>query len=122
MKRDEPNCPVKKIEEMDTEQFEKITEMLSAVSNKARIAILSLMMREGELCTCDLQAALKIPQSTVTIHLKNLYNAGFLKKREKWRYTYYSINSEHAKLVEDILNCKARMDQTKTQVPSLIKA
>lgn len=122
MKEDEINCPVKKMKEIDTEEFGKISEMLSALSHKARIAIMSLMMTEGELCTCDLQVALKMPQSTVTINLRNLYSAGLLKKREKWRYTYYSINSEHAKLVEEILHCKARIDKNIAQLPSQIKA
>lgn len=67
----------------DIEQKQKI---FKALANEDRIRIVEVL-REGERCVCELQAALDAPQSTVATHLRKLKDAGLVtsRKRGTWR-------------------------------------
>ncbi|MGC8497336.1 MAG: ArsR/SmtB family transcription factor [Thermoplasmata archaeon] len=96
-------CNVKKVAALKIEDFERGERITEALANKARLAILYALEKYGELCACDIIPALKMAQPTITLHLQKLYNAGILKKREEWKYTYYSINNEYLEFVRTVL-------------------
>ncbi len=100
---DSRTCTVKGIKKVDTRKYQKSAEMISALANGSRIAILDIMLEYGEVCACDLEIALGLPQPTVTSHLHKLYEVGLLLRREKWKFTYYSINPRHSDLIWDVL-------------------
>ncbi|MCL4325936.1 MAG: metalloregulator ArsR/SmtB family transcription factor [Candidatus Thermoplasmatota archaeon] len=99
-------CIIKKLDKIEPTVFENIELILCSLSNNVRLAILYLLLKHGELCTCELETALKYAQPTITSHLHKLYYAGILKKREVWKYTYYSINTKYVSFVEMLLNMK----------------
>jgi ArsR family transcriptional regulator, arsenate/arsenite/antimonite-responsive transcriptional repressor len=55
---------------------------------RLRIAIL---MRDGELCVCDLTEILVLPQPSVSRHMANLRNAGLVEDRRDGRWVYYRL-------------------------------
>ncbi len=100
-------CRLKNVEPVNAMDFERLEEITSAMSNKTRLAILSILLKYDEVCACELEYALHMQQSTVTSHLIKLYNFGILKKREDWKFTYYSLNEKFRSFVSCILNFKS---------------
>lgn len=97
------SCKIKEIETLGINRYEGISRILNAMSNKTRLAILHAMTEHKEVCTCELQPALQLPQSTITTHLRKMYDVGLLERREVWKYSYYSVDPEYEELVNDIL-------------------
>lgn len=64
--------------------------VFKALANEKRLRILGAL-RGSELCTCELQAILDAPQSTVATHLRTLKDAGLVKPRKSGKWTYYRI-------------------------------
>lgn len=62
-----------------------------ALSDPLRIQVINLL-RERELCVCDLCEALKVTQSKLSFHLKTLKEAQLVKARQEGRWIYYSLN------------------------------
>lgn len=101
--KSEKECVIKNIESVDLDKFEHASEVLASLSNRSRLAIVSLLLKYQEVCTCELESSLGLAQPTVTAHLLKLYSAGVLKKREVWRYTYYHVDPDMEPLVRNIL-------------------
>jgi ArsR family transcriptional regulator, arsenate/arsenite/antimonite-responsive transcriptional repressor len=68
-----------------------ILDTLKALSEETRLRILKLL-EHGELCVCDIVAALDMIQPKVSFHLNVLKEAGFLKDRKQGRWTHYSLD------------------------------
>lgn len=62
-----------------------------ALSDPLRIQILELL-REQELCVCELCDRLEVPQSKLSFHLKTLREAALVRSRQEGRWIYYSLN------------------------------
>lgn len=87
------------------------TELLAgfhALSDPLRLGILTLL-RERELCVCDLCDALSVAQSKLSFHLKILRLAGLVTSRQEGRWMYYSLNSAGLARLEQYL---AQMGRT----------
>jgi ArsR family transcriptional regulator len=63
---------------------EELLYILKALSEETRIRILKLL-EGGELCVCDIMAALDIIQPKVSFHLGVLKEAGLIKDRKDGR-------------------------------------
>ncbi len=69
-------------------------QLFKALADETRLRILALLLAEGELCVCDLIAALKLPQSTVSRHLAFLRKTGWVNDRRCGLWIYYSIRED----------------------------
>jgi ArsR family transcriptional regulator len=70
-------------------------KIFKALADETRLRILALLL-EGELCVCELIAALELPQSTTSRHLAYLRNSGWVKDRRQGIWMYYRLNEgEH---------------------------
>ncbi|MEF8814488.1 MAG: metalloregulator ArsR/SmtB family transcription factor [Halovenus sp.] len=74
----------------DDEQVDAQVTVFKALANEYRVRILDAL-RDGEMCACELQVVLDAPQSTVASHLRQLTDAGMVKKRRQGKWTYYRI-------------------------------
>lgn len=82
--------------------LELITEVCSLLweSNKLRIF---LMLKEKELCICEIIEKMNIKQNMVSHHVSILKRAGILKSRKDWAKVYYSIcTNMYEKIKENI--------------------
>lgn len=68
-----------------------LINIFKALSEETRLRILKLL-EHGELCVCDIVAALDIVQPKVSFHLNALKEAGFLKDRKQGRWTHYCLD------------------------------
>jgi len=66
-------------------------QIFKALSDPTRLRMLNLL-RQGELCVCDIMAVLDLPQSTASRHLAYLRNAGWLSSRRQNKWMYYRID------------------------------
>jgi ArsR family transcriptional regulator len=75
---------------IDMEGPEGEVEVFKAASDPCRLRILKLL-KEGELCVCEIMTALKKPQSTTSHHLSILREAGLVKERRDGKWSYYRL-------------------------------
>ncbi|MEG3846708.1 metalloregulator ArsR/SmtB family transcription factor [Microcoleus sp. herbarium19] len=81
-----------------------------ALSDPLRIQILELL-RQQELCVCDLCDRLCVPQSKLSFHLKTLKEAGLVRSRQESRWIYYSLNLAQFLALEQYLSDYRRFSQ-----------
>ncbi len=61
-----------------------------AMGHPSRMLILDVL-REGEMCVCDLTRLLDVDQSTVSRHLAVLKQAGLIQDRKEGSSVYYRL-------------------------------
>jgi ArsR family transcriptional regulator len=69
----------------------ELVALFKALSDETRLRIIKLL-EQGELCVCDITAALDMVQPKVSFHLSALKEAGFIKDRKQGKWTHYSLN------------------------------
>jgi ArsR family transcriptional regulator len=121
MNDDANYCSIRKIEEVDSDKYEDFSRILGVLGNKSRIAILEIISKYDSVCSCELQPAMGLPQPTVTAHLLKMYEVGLLKRREEWKFSYYSINPKYENLVHQILRTKSSNQKTVSARSSMSK-
>lgn len=68
-------------------EFMSITK---ALSDETRVRIL-MVLRDGELCVCQITELFGMAPSTVSKHLSILYQAGLVLSRKTERWVYYRL-------------------------------
>ena len=71
--------------------MEELTVIFKALSDGTRLRIVKLL-EQGELCVCDITAALDMVQPKVSFHLSTLKEAGLIKDRKQGKWIHYSLN------------------------------
>ncbi|MBR9975943.1 MAG: helix-turn-helix transcriptional regulator [Bacteroidetes bacterium] len=66
------------------------TEM-QALADINRVRILHLLLLVDELCVCDIERVLGVPQARVSRHLTILRNSGWVAARRDGRWMHYHI-------------------------------
>lgn len=70
-------------------------ELFAALGNPARVRIVNLLASSGEsVCLCNLVEPLGLAQATVSQHLKRLVEAGLVRREERGKWSYFSLDSE----------------------------
>jgi len=68
-----------------------VVKTFKALSDETRVRIIKLL-EHGELCVCDIGAALGMVQPKVSFHLGVLKNSGLLKDRKQGKWVHYSLD------------------------------
>lgn len=63
-----------------------------ALADETRLLSLLLIEQAGELCVCELMAALALPQPKVSRHLAQLRKAGLLLDRREGQWVHYRLH------------------------------
>lgn len=71
--------------------MQEILNIFKALSEETRLRILKLL-ENGELCVCDIVAALGTIQPKVSFHLSTLKEAGLIKDRKQGKWVHYRID------------------------------
>lgn len=66
-------------------------KIFKALADETRLRILALLM-DGELCVCEIIAALELPQSTISRHLAYLKKTAWVQDRKQGVWMYYRLN------------------------------
>ncbi|AUC62435.1 ArsR family transcriptional regulator [Cyanobacterium sp. HL-69] len=86
----------------EVEEKTNIKKGFHALSDSIRIEVLNLL-RNQELCVCELLEVLNISQSKLSFHLKTLKEAGLVRTRQEGRWVYYSLNLSQMVILEQYL-------------------
>jgi len=73
-----------------------------ALSEPLRVKVLHLL-RNREICVCDLCNILDVSQSKLSFHLKNLKEANLVCARQEGRWIYYSLNQSQFSVLQNYL-------------------
>ena len=76
--------------------------IFKALSEPIRVNVIELL-REQEMCVCDLCDRLGVAQSKLSFHLKTLKNAGLVRSRQEGRWIYYRLNLSRLVELEEYL-------------------
>ncbi|MGC8924016.1 MAG: ArsR/SmtB family transcription factor [Candidatus Micrarchaeia archaeon] len=68
----------------------KAVMILKALADETRLSIVELLL-DGEKCVCEIYPKVKRGQSTVSIQLGKLENAGILHSRRAGKKVFYRI-------------------------------
>jgi len=74
------------------EEMQKNADIIKALADPTRLKIIYLL-KNGELCVCEIMAALEKPQPTVSHHLNILKNARLLKWRKEGVWIHYKLSN-----------------------------
>ena len=66
-------------------------EVSKAMADPFRLAILQLL-RDGELCGCEIMTVLDRPRSSTSHHLSILKRAGLVKERKEGKWSRYRLS------------------------------
>jgi ArsR family transcriptional regulator, arsenate/arsenite/antimonite-responsive transcriptional repressor len=79
-----------------------LSQIFSALSDPARLRMLSLIASDDEVCSCALEGPLSKSQPTVSHHTRILAAAGLIVGEKRGRWTWWRV-------VPDRLNDVARI-------------
>ena len=68
-----------------------LLNVFKALSDETRLRILKLL-EKGELCVCDIVAALDLIQPKVSFHLSTLKDAGLVRDRKEGKWIHYRFD------------------------------
>ena len=68
-----------------------LVDLMKTLAHPMRLRILALL-REGELCVCQVVEILGVATSTISEHLTELRKAGLLAERKDGRWVYYALS------------------------------
>ncbi|MGF1461403.1 MAG: ArsR/SmtB family transcription factor [Leptolyngbyaceae cyanobacterium] len=77
--------------------------IFKALSEPLRVEVIELL-REQEMCVCDLCDRLNVAQSKLSFHLKALKNAGLVRSHQQGRWIYYRLNLSRLVELEEYLS------------------
>lgn len=74
---------------LSEEKFTETLDFLRVVGDPTRLSIL-YMVRERELCVCEILETIKLPQNLVSHHLRVLREAGLITSVREGKFVRYS--------------------------------
>src|SRR5665213_3497755 len=78
--------------------------MFRAFSDRTRLRILNLL-RDGELCVCDIVRVLELPQPKISRHLAYLRKARLVTARKDGLWMHYQLAPATGEFHQSLLNC-----------------
>ncbi|MEK6646366.1 MAG: metalloregulator ArsR/SmtB family transcription factor [Candidatus Firestonebacteria bacterium] len=70
----------------------KFINIFKSLSDRTRLRILHLLIRaNSELCICEIVDSLKLPQSNISKHIRELKIAGLVREKKQGRFVLYSL-------------------------------
>jgi DNA-binding transcriptional ArsR family regulator len=82
------------------EDVEQVSSILKTLGDPTRLRIV-MALQHGDMCVCDLAAALNLSESATSHQLRRLRERALVKPRRDGQVIYYALDDEHvAQLLE----------------------
>ena len=85
----------------DAKTAKKNSKFFKALSDEKRLRIVKLL-REKEMCVCELMICLGMTQPNLSHHIQILENEGIVNRKKKGKWVYCSLGDK--KTVENLIN------------------
>jgi len=82
--------------------IKNLTSLFKALGDENRLRLINLLKR-GELCCCQINQEMQLPQNLISHHLKVLRESGVLNSRKDGRWVHYSLNDHFADKFKSII-------------------
>lgn len=83
----------------------EVEKLLGTLAYETRIRLLRILaVIEEEVCVCELEDALDIPQYSTSKHLNKLKDQGLVESRREGTWAYYSLSSELGRPTREIIS------------------
>ena len=96
------------------DQLDQATQIFNLSGNAARLKILFLLYKEGEMCPCDLSDVLDFSVGGVSQHLRKLKDGKLVKDKKVGQTVFYSLVEENIQVIKPVL--KSLFDNYKEPV------
>src|ERR671933_3040035 len=73
---------------------DELAARFKALADPTRVAIVNRLAAADEVCVCDLNAAFKLSQPTISHHLRILREAGLVEASRRGTWAYYRVVPE----------------------------
>ncbi|RRJ82828.1 ArsR/SmtB family transcription factor [Aestuariirhabdus litorea] len=98
--------------------------VFKCLSDETRLRTLLLVQAEGELCVCEIAAALDLSQPKVSRHLAQLRNCNLLQDTRHGQWVYYQRHPDLSAWVVDVLGlaagaCRAQLDSDQQRLQQM---
>lgn len=88
-------CDNDPLTEVSQAEAQQLSDDFQIFGHPVRIQILNMLGQQaGQVCVCDLEAALPVKQPTVSHHLRLLREAGLIDCERHGQWAYYFINRD----------------------------
>lgn len=87
---------------IDVEEAERLAGLFRLLGDRSRARMLFALAEVGELCVCDLAAAVEVPETSVSQALRLLRGAGVVRARRSGRMVYYRLDDAHVRLLLEV--------------------
>lgn len=88
---------------MGSDESQVVAAQFRALADPTRVRMLNLLVRNPELCVCDMQANFELSQGTISHHLGLLKKAGLVDCEVRGRWGFYRARKEAIKDLARIL-------------------
>lgn len=80
---------------LSTQEARRLAGDLQILGHPIRLQLLDILARhEGQVCVCDLEAAVPVRQPTVSHHLRLLREAGLVDFERRGLWAYYFVRRD----------------------------
>jgi ArsR family transcriptional regulator len=71
--------------------MERTLNTAKALADGNRLRVIAALMKNDELCVCQITEMLRLATATVSRHMSILQNARLVRSRKKGRWVYYRL-------------------------------
>lgn len=86
--------------------------VFKCLSDETRLRTMLLIQSEGELCVCEIAAALDSSQPKVSRHMAQLRNCNLLLDTRQGQWVYYQLHPELGSWISEVLATTAQAHAT----------
>ncbi len=85
--------------------MQEAADLFKALSDPHRVRLAILLALRGELCVCEMAAALGVPEYKISRHLSVLRSAGIVEARRDGTWMQYKLSAPRHRLDECLREC-----------------
>lgn len=82
---------------LGAEEAQRLAAIFRLLGDPTRTRILFALAEAGELCVCDLAAAVGAPETSVSQALRLLRTAAVVRSRRNGRMVHYRLDDDHVR-------------------------
>lgn len=87
---------------IDVDEAAGLAELFRLLGDPTRVRILFALLEAGELCVCDVAAAVEVTETKVSQAMRLLRTAGVVRHRRAGRNVFYRLDDAHVRMVLDV--------------------
>lgn len=83
-------------------ELQQLSDVFKLLGDRTRLQLVALV-KERELCVCELAELLATSQPNISQHIRKLKDAGVIQESRKGKWVYYSLAKAHSEELQALL-------------------